>query len=1185
MVRYAILGPVGLCDGERRVAVGGPRQVALLAVLLVNANRALSSDRLTEVLWGDQAVGVSPKRLQMAIARLRRALDPEGVAGESMLRTVAGGYLLAVRPDELDADMFEMRVQQGRRALQAGEAARARALLDDALGMWQGPVLADVAYEEFAQAEIRRLEEVRVAALEVRVDCELRLGEHDRLIAELESLVVAHPGRERLAAQLMLALYRCGRQGDALEVYARTRAYLATELGLQPGPALQGLQAEVLAQSPTLERLAEEHDGAPVVSSQRVMLPLPRTLHVFTDSLFVGRDTELERLRACWKQMTDGRRVAAFAGGEAGIGKTRLAAEFAGLVHGQGALVLYGRCDEGLAVPYQPFVEALRPYAGAAGADRLHVELGDLAPELGRLLPELSGLGEPIRADPESERFALFEAVAALVEAMTGDQPALIVVDDLHWATTPTLLLLRHLIRSERQLGALLLGTYREATSDLGQPLADLLADLHRDASAARLRLGGLDETAITALLEARVGHPLHDPVDLVRVLGAQTAGNPFFLRELLADVAESGAIFRGDERLSLEAMAARLEIPEGLRHVIGQRVARLPARARGVLRVAAVAAPTFSFLLLERVLGEPSGVLDALDEAVAAGLLVEVGNGDYAFAHALVRQTIYGELSAARRMRLHRELGEVLEASADPDAHVEALAHHFTEAARDGQAAKAADYALAAGRSAISRLGYEEAAGHYERGLHALTFAGQPSEQQRCELLLALAEARWATGELDKARQACGQATELASKLGDATLLARAVLGFCGPPRHEAAPGVTRPIIDLLQQALAALGEDDSCLRARLMGRCAIYTDFVQHKPVIARQALQIARRVGDTATLADVLASTHRATHGPDSLHESLALAEELGCVAEEIGDRRLRARAHGWLLEHLLEQGDIKGVERELDALQRLAQTQKRDHFLTWFVGVFMASYAHLGGRLEECETLTHDALAHRFEGRDELAADVFHTQMVFVRDEQGRLDQVVDTAEALAEQNPHVSGWRCALAFVYAQLERTSQARHELRTLAQTDFSDLPRDTFWMSNLSMLSEVVRLLGDADPAHLLYNLLLPYADQCAVTFALLCRGSTSRQLGVLATTLTRYDDAARHFEHALTMNTEIRSPLWVAHTQHDYACMLHLRKNPGDGQKAIRLLEQALASAEQLGLTALANKARALRLAKQR
>ena len=310
---------------------------------------------------------------------------------------------------------------------------RARDVLGRALGLWRGPVLAEVAYEAFAQPEIRRLEELRLAALEARVDCELQLGQDGGLIGEQGALVAAHPGRERLAAQLMLALYRCGRQGDALNVYARTRAYLSSELGLEPGPALQTMQVEILAQSPALQRVADE----PGFAAGRVMLALPRSLQSPASSPFVGRDAELERLRTRWTEVCEGARSAIVLGGEAGIGKTRLASELARTVHEEGAPVLYGRCDEGLAMPYQPFVEALRPYTRAVGPDRVRAELGDLAPELGRLLPELAGLGEPVRADPGSERDALFEAVAALIEAMTRQQRALFVLDDLHWAASP----------------------------------------------------------------------------------------------------------------------------------------------------------------------------------------------------------------------------------------------------------------------------------------------------------------------------------------------------------------------------------------------------------------------------------------------------------------------------------------------------------------------------------------------------------------------------------------------------------------------------------------------------------------------------------------------------------------------------------------------------------------------------
>ncbi|MEA2492261.1 MAG: hypothetical protein QOJ29_172 [Thermoleophilaceae bacterium] len=1193
-MRFLILGSLEVHDEHGAVRLGGTKLRAVLAMLLLHANEPVSAERLALALWGEDAPDGASKTVHVHVWRLRKALgDP------NLIATTPAGYCLRVHLDELDAASFERLLDDGRQALSDCRAEDAAALLRQALALWRGPPLGDLAGETFAGAEIARLDEQRLAALEARIEADLAAGRHAELVGELRQLVAVNPTREGIAAHLMLVLYRCGRQTEALQAFQDARRVLVADAGVEPGPRLCELQQAILRHDAALDPSADmptaaaelptatvSHSsgaaGSPAVAAEPVMLELPRPLHAAVGPAFVGRDPELSWLCKRWMQLHDETPAAVIIGGEPGIGKTRLASEFARAVHREGALVLYGRCDEGLAVPYQPFVESLRPYARAVGPDRLRAELGDLAPELGRLLPELAGVGEPVRADPESERFALFEAVAALLEAMTREQQVLVVLDDLHWATNPTLLLLRHLIRSERPLRALVLCTYRDTELAPGQPLARLMADLQRDAGTQRLSIRGLDEAAIGTLVQAAVGHLLDEPAsELVCALQAQTAGNPFFLRELLAGLAESRSV-PTDAALRPGGTGAQLEAPEGLREVIAHRVARLSAPAGPALRVAAVAGTTFSFVLLERVLGEESHVLDALDEAVAAGLLTEAEHGHYAFAHALVRQTIYGQLSAAWRIRLHRQLGEALETLGDTETHIEALAHHFAHAAADGQGSKAARYALAAGRNATARLGHEEAAAHYEQGLRALTLTAQLQDVDRCELLLALGQAHWHAGELDHARQAYGQAAELAEKLGDAAALAHAALGYCGN-RPEAAPTTTWPVVDLLQRALNAAGDEDSALRAQLMGRLAAalaYADVEHRKPALARDALAMARRVADKAALGDVLASAHRATGTPDSLHEATAMAAELGRVADELGDRRLRMLAGGWLLDHRLDLGDIEGVERELETLQQLAQTRKERYF-TWLLTTFRANHAHLQGRLEDCETLAHDALVHRHRGHDELAAHMFGMQMLFVRSEQGRLDEIVQTVADFAARYATPVGWRCALASTYAQLGRTAHARHELDALARGDFDAIPRDCFWLASMATLAEAVAALGDTVRARALYELLMPYADRCVITFALLCQGSASRSLGLLATTMSRFEEAAQHFEQALEFNARIRAPIWIAHTRHDYARMLALRNHLGDRDKAIELLQAVLTAADQLGLKALAHKTRPLQL----
>ena len=389
MLKFGILGPVELTDGERRLPVGGPRQVALLAFLLLNANQAVSADQLIDALWGEDA-GRAVKRLQMSVARLRKTLNADGPNGDAALKTVSGGYLLAVARGELDADVFQTGVEDGRRALDEGEATRAAGVLREALGLWRGPALAEVAYEAFAQAEIRRLDELRLTALEARIEADLQLGRHAQVIGELEALVASHPAREQLVGQLMVALYRCGRQSEALEAYSRARQALVSEIGVEPGPQLRRLHEAVLRQDASLE-------------PQPAIAPLPPELDPTSASPLVGRDREMSLLSEAWARAQAGTGAFVQVVGEHGIGKSRLAAELAAQVHRDRASVRYTTARD----PPDVVRAALESARGATSPSLLVVD--DAAQAPADMLVDL-------------ERLALAAAAARVLVLVLSDE-------------------------------------------------------------------------------------------------------------------------------------------------------------------------------------------------------------------------------------------------------------------------------------------------------------------------------------------------------------------------------------------------------------------------------------------------------------------------------------------------------------------------------------------------------------------------------------------------------------------------------------------------------------------------------------------------------------------------------------------------------------------------------------------
>jgi DNA-binding SARP family transcriptional activator len=1217
MVKFGILGPIELRAGERRLPVGGPRQRSLLAFLLLHANRAVSNDQLQEALWGEHGPGGALKPVQMAITRLRRRLEPldRAAGGGPALQTVSGGYLLTVGAGELDADAFCDGTAQGRAMLDAGDPAGASEVLCEALGLWRGPALAEVAFEDFAQPEITRLEELRLGALETRVEADLALGRHAALIGELQALSVEHPERERICQQLMLALYRCGRHSDALDAYRRVSAYLVGELGLRPGPALRSLQGAVLEHASWLsfdaDALSEQRNrrdgdlpraaaGAPRTPPQQDFA-LQAELGSGDRASFVGRTAAVEQLERSYEQAVRGTRRIVVLCGEPGIGKTRLATEFALRAHAKGAIVLYGRCDEETLLPHQPFVEALRHYvcncAPAVLAGQVQLISGELrrvVPDLAERIPELA---EPLSGDPEGARYRLFEAVTGLLCEAAQSRPLVLLLDDLHWADKATLLLLKHLARYPREARLMVVGTCREMDVEPDHPLNDVLGDLAREELFERLAPGCLDEGAVSELVGWHTGN--RAPPELHRVVFEGTEGNAFFVVEVLRHLAESSSDAAIGDPAMTAAASGRLPLPEGVKDLISRRLARLGPQTSRLLQTASVLGREFGFEMLERVGGlGPDELVDALERAVRAQFIEESADrvGRYAFSHALIRDALYGTLTATRRALLHRRVGAAIEqAHADDlEPHLAELAHHFGHGGSREDLDKAIEYAGRAAERAVALLAYEQAVGHHRDAIELLvpTLDAPERRVQHCDMTIARGEAERKAGD-PAYRRTLLQGARIAQELGDVERLARAALannrGF-----QSSSQGVDHERVAVLQAALSALGEDDGATRAGLLAQLAV--EFIsdadwRRRAKLSDEALAIARRIGDPATLARVLTQRSLAQRNPRTLaarNEDLLEAWQL---ADRIGERQLAAHAAAFGAHAALAAGDLERADRLLESLGTLVE-QLGQPIVEWYGAIVRAKRCVLVCSPQEAERLAFDAYEIGQRAAQPDALVWFLAQVFAARFLQGTLDAdephlptlfakpgsapVVGPEFSPSRSIPLLFG--AAMSAIFCEVGRLDDGRRHFELLMD-ELTDPPNDYSTLPILAHAAIACAHLGDVRRAEQLYALLEPYDEQFVDTGASWF-GAVVHHLALLSATMGRLGDADAHFAAAGRAYERLSARAWLARCRLDWAGALLAGRGGDELERADVLLGQVLATARELGLSAIEERARALR-----
>ncbi|MFG2692425.1 BTAD domain-containing putative transcriptional regulator [Kitasatospora sp. NPDC048407] len=1086
MVRITVLGALTAQVAGDAIRLGGPRQRAVLARLLAARGAPVSAGRLIDDLWDGAPPAKAAVSLQTYVSNLRRLLEPaRGPRQEPRLLVSAErGY--AVREVHTDAAEFETLVA-------AGEPRRA-------LELWQGTAYGEFADRPWAATETARLEELRTGARESATARALGEGRLALAVQDATALVEEHPLREEGWRLLALALWHAGRQAEALTAVRRARTHLATELGLDPGPALTELETAILRQQ-------LDHLALPAGPAESALPAAPeRTAASRPGGVFVGRLEELAALRRAAEAARGGAGFA-LVSGEAGAGKSTLLGRLTEELTGHGWRVVTGRCPESAGAPAAwAWTEVLR---------ELTAQEPDPAAD-----PELA----PLLADPEptarqdalSGRFRLHRAVVARLHAAARSTPLAVLLDDLHAADPETRELLGELAAHHApgapDGGLLVVAALRPGEGEL----ADVLARLAR-RSPTRVPLGGLAEVDAGRLIEAVCAAPVRP--ETVHALAERTGGNPFYLTE-------------SAQLLALEDESTALkQVPQGVRDVLRRRFERLPAPAVDLLRLAAVAGRESDVDLLVRA-GEQDEdtATEAVEAAVAGGLLLEPRPGTVRFAHLLVRDTLYADLGGLRRARLHGRIGHALRELRPGE--LAALAHHFTQAATTATAELAVEHCVRAAEAAERRYAHRSAVTLLRQAVDNLERAAeQPGEDRaarRIDLLGALLRAQVRAGQVTDAGATKAHALRLARESGREDLLIAAWTAWTEPT-----PWVTHPYGTLDQDAIDTLGrllrrtDLPPATQCRLLDALTHELDCTGSTAAVdaATRAVALARAENDPRLLCLALAAQARACDHELAAVDRLHLAEEITALAVEHD-----LPAYRWHAEHLAAtaaavRGDLPALRRHLTAGEELAQRYR----LVELSDVVLCQRGMLelaADRVEEATALYDRAMAS-LRARSSLHADALDALVrIVIAHRQGRLAEMLPLIDHhRAEYGPLVADV-AALALLAAgrPREEARAARAERRTV-QADYF---RSLF----LVLRADAAMALDEHREMAELLDELRPFADLVAgASSTSIASRPVALSLGELARRLGRTAEAAEHFRHAAEVARRWESPSWEA------------------------------------------------------
>jgi DNA-binding SARP family transcriptional activator len=1183
---------------ERR-RLGSAQARVALAVLTLERQQGVTRDALAEAVWPDDLPSTWGSALRTIVSRVRAFVAPALPAEPEPLEAYAGRYRLQLPDDVLvDVELAEGAVAAALDALARDDLTGARSSATAAADVLRSPFLPDCD-GEWVAGQRSRLGDLLVTGLEVASQAAAAAGDGAGALVAANEAVTRTPLRESAHRCAMAAHAAAGNRGEALAAYQRLRRLLAVELGVDPSPETEAAYIELLG--PTTAPRPGAGDG----DDDLAMGLVPGT-----GTPFVGRDAELGILAGAWQRAKAGARQLVLVTGETGIGKTRLATEAAQRVTTEGGLVLIGRCDRERIFPYQPFVELLDGFVAAIPDDELPALSDAARAELAAVFPSFEG---PPRVGAQPDRARLFDAVTELVVGAAHDRPVLAVLDDLQWADEDTLLLLRHLLRHARDAPLLVIAISR---TDLpaDHPLGETVRALDRDGWLRRLPLGGLDEAEVRALIQQVLPDTVPDRPGLARTLAVDTSGNPFLVVELLRapEVLEGGR-------------PTRQAIPPGVNDLVSSRLAALSPIGRDLLRAAAVAGRTFELDVVGVAAGLDEGTaLDALDAALASGLVVEIGidqadrpvsrltpaagipvigpvgspvtppfgtpvmgsspfptppgpaahrrRYQYRFAHDIVQRTVYRQLSGARRRHLHTRLADAIEAlrADDLSAHVPALAYHRSASAGPAGDWRAVKWARAAAALARERRAPSEV---LRLCWQALQHVPPDDAALRAEVTTELGLAQVQAGDPG------GEETLLDGALrartsGRLDLAARAALGLADLARTRTA-----------LRAEAATLIDEVLRTPPPHGQVADILGHLVRARLVARQielGHQPAAGGWPAGTLGEALGALRRqlaALVGLQHLDERLTLAEELATTATAAGDRAhlVLAAHHRATIAALV--GDRAATDEAVDVLAKAASEDGTPNPGDALLTERAVALAVTQGRFAEATTLAADAGTPVFDlpegsGRSKTVrtAGTGPAAVGLVPAAGSQVGRQMFVARwlqgSLVTDDPSGTEGTIERALVALGRGDRGRARVGLHAVA-TGADPLPDGDAWLHTAGLLGLAAAELADPAIAAAVRGLLAPHAELvCGVGYRTFV-GTTTFHLGRLAALTGDLAEAERHLTAALSHHTSAQARPWVALSQHALAGVLEERGRASDRDWIAGLRSEAAWVAERLGM----------------